>query len=205
MANSARSYHHGDLPRALMAATLQLVAEKGVNGFTMSDAARLAGVSVAAPYRHFADRTALVLATAAQGFDALHGALIAVADDEIDDPSTVVVEAAARYVVFAEQSPARFALMFSSGMDKSASSRLGAAIDRTRAVLEAMAADLTDRGVRPGELATELWSMAHGVATLAANGLLMDHLGLGSSAAETARGLVRTWLAGLPRRSDTKQ
>lgn len=201
MADSPRSYHHGDLPRALIAATLRLVQEKGVNGFTMSEAARLAGVSVAAPYRHFADRTALVMATSTQGFDALHDALTAVIDDE-RDPSTVVVEAAARYVAFAEQSPARFALMFSSGMDKGASSELGAAINRTRAVLETMVRGLTAPGERAGDSATALWSIAHGVATLAADGLLVEHLEAGSSAADMARGLVRTWLAGLPRQSD---
>lgn len=195
--DSKRPYHHGDLRNALIAATLLLVGEKGVNGFTMSEAARRAGVSGAAPYRHFADRTALIMATTALGFDALHAVLSGVMQKDSDDSAALVTDAAARYVAFAEESPARFALMFSSGLDKSASSELGAAIDRTRDVLEGMVRNLSALGVRAEEDATALWSIAHGVATLAVNGLLVDHLEEGASAAHTVQGLVRTWLAGL--------
>ncbi len=193
----AKSYHHGDLRNALIAATLLLVEEKGVDGFTMSEAARRAGVSVAAPYRHFADRTALVTATSAHGFDALYDALTVDVDDAMHDPIAVVIETAARYVEFAEESPARFALMFSSGIDKAASPELSSAVNRPRVVLEDMVRDLTSRGVHAGEDATALWSIAHGVATLASNGLLVDYLENGSSAAHAARKLVRTWLTGL--------
>ena len=193
---SRRSYHHGDLRNALIAATLLLVGEKGVNGFSMSEAARQAGVSVAAPYRHFADRTALLTATSAHGFDALHLALADVLDDATFDPIAVVTEAAARYVVFAEQSSARFALMFSSGIDKGASAELDAAIDRTRDLLEKMVRDLATPSAGADDDATALWSIAHGVATLAVNGLLVDHPDGQSSAASTARGIVRSWLAG---------
>ena len=194
--SSRRSYHHGDLRNALIAATLELVDEAGVDGFSMSGAARRAGVSVAAPYRHFADRTALLIATSAHGFHELHAALTDVAEDASSDPIAAVIEAAARYVVFAQQSPARFALMFSSGIDKGASSELDAAIDRTRDVLEGMVRDLAAGTAGADDDATALWSIAHGVATLAVNGLLVDHPDGGSSAASTARGIVGAWLAG---------
>lgn len=198
---SKRPYHHGDLRNALIAATLLLIREKGVNGFTMSEAARRAGVSVAAPYRHFADRMALVMATSAHGFDELSDALGVAVDDAAVDPVEVVADAAARYVEFAEQSPARFALMFSSGLDKGASPELRAAIERTRSVLEGMVSGLTARGGDAGDDATALWSIAHGVATLAVNELLADYLDERSSAPRTASALVRAWLAGLGQQS----
>ena len=74
-----QSYHHGDLKRALTSAALSLVAEKGPKGFTLTEAARRAGVSAAAPYRHFADKAELLAAVAEQGFLALHVALGAAA------------------------------------------------------------------------------------------------------------------------------
>jgi AcrR family transcriptional regulator len=58
------AYHHGDLPTALVRATLEIVAECGVHGFSVAEAARRTGVSPAAPYRHFADRDALLAAAA---------------------------------------------------------------------------------------------------------------------------------------------
>src|SRR5271154_7296376 len=69
------TYHHGDLKRALTDAALALVREKGPKGFSLSEAARRAGVSVAAPYRHFADKAQLLAAVAEEGFIQLHEAL----------------------------------------------------------------------------------------------------------------------------------
>src|ERR1700728_5351323 len=74
------SYHHGDLKRALTRAALSLVAEKGPKGFTLTEAARRAGVSAAAPYRHFADKAHLLATVAEQGFVDLHSALTAGGD-----------------------------------------------------------------------------------------------------------------------------
>jgi AcrR family transcriptional regulator len=70
-----RAYHHGDLRAALMRAALALIAEHGVKGLALSDAARLAGVSVAAPYRHFKDKEALLAEIAAEGFALFRDAL----------------------------------------------------------------------------------------------------------------------------------
>src|SRR6476469_8276563 len=69
------TYHHGDLKRALTEAALELVKEKGPKGFTLREVARRAGVSAAAPYRHFADKSQLLAAVATQGFVQLHEAL----------------------------------------------------------------------------------------------------------------------------------
>jgi AcrR family transcriptional regulator len=64
-----RGYHHGNLREALIRAALDLIAEKGPAGFTFADAARSAGVSSAAPYRHFRDRQALLADVARRGFE----------------------------------------------------------------------------------------------------------------------------------------
>src|SRR5437773_11673714 len=64
-----RGYHHGNLREALIQAALDLIAKKGPAGFTFADAARSAGVSAAAPYRHFRDRDALIADVARRGFE----------------------------------------------------------------------------------------------------------------------------------------
>src|SRR3984893_6177900 len=70
-----RSYHHGNLKEALIAAALDLIARKGPSGFTFAEAARFAGVSPAAPYRHFRDREELLANVALRGFARLEGAV----------------------------------------------------------------------------------------------------------------------------------
>src|SRR5260370_9177686 len=72
-----RGYHHGNLREALIRAALDLIAEKGIAGFTFADAARWAGVSSAAPYRHFRDREALLADVARRGFGEFSGKLVA--------------------------------------------------------------------------------------------------------------------------------
>ena len=69
-----RSYHHGNLREALINAALELIASKGPAGFTFAEAARQAGVSAAAPYRHFRDRDALMADVAKRGFERFEAA-----------------------------------------------------------------------------------------------------------------------------------
>ena len=64
-----RGYHHGNLKEALLQAALDLIGQKGAAGFTFADAARMAGVSPAAPYRHFRDRDELLSSIAQRGFE----------------------------------------------------------------------------------------------------------------------------------------
>jgi len=72
-----RGYHHGNLKEALLQAALDLIAQKGAAGFTFADAARMAGVSPAAPYRHFRDRDELLSSIAQRGFEQFEAALTA--------------------------------------------------------------------------------------------------------------------------------
>ncbi|MFJ9033429.1 TetR/AcrR family transcriptional regulator [Streptomyces sp. NPDC102274] len=189
-----RSYHHGDLRRAIMDAVLELVRERGVNGFTLSEAARRANVSVAAPYRHFADRDAVITAAATEGFTALADTLETVVRAHAEDPAALPEEMSAVYVAFAAASPARFALMFTSGLDKTGATELLAAADRAHsALLDAVAHLPAD----PEATASRLWAIAHGVAILAANDLLTPHFATGENTDTVVRSAVRAWAAGL--------
>src|SRR5271156_5798210 len=98
------TYHHGDLKRALTEAALALVAEKGPKGFTLTEAARRAGVSAAAPYRHFADKAQLLAAVATEGFIQLHAAL-STAGDGAADARIRVIDQGRAYVRWAVDHP----------------------------------------------------------------------------------------------------
>src|ERR1700754_1062766 len=79
-------YHHGNLKEALVQAALDLIAQKGPAGFTFAEAARSAGVSPAAPYRHFRDRDDLLVDVARRGFDLFAQALARAWDDGRPEP-----------------------------------------------------------------------------------------------------------------------
>jgi AcrR family transcriptional regulator len=191
-------YHHGDLRRVLVEATLQLVEEKGVSAFTMTEVARRAGVSVAAPYRHFVDKDALVQAAATAGFDSLDRTLSAVASQPGDDHGAALAALAARYVEFALAAPAQFSLMYSAHLDTTRSPELQAAVERTEDVLARAVEALPCAAPTTPELAQGAWAIAHGVATLAVDGLLHATAGAGSSSApRTASDLITAWVRGL--------
>jgi len=104
------TYHHGDLPRALRDAATRLLAERGSDGLTLREAARLVGVNHAAAYRHFADKRALLAAVAEEGYAKLardmHGA-----DAKTAEPGERLRRIGTAYVAFARADPALFALM----------------------------------------------------------------------------------------------
>ncbi len=104
-------YHHGDLREALLSAALDLIQRYGVQGFSLKAAAQMAGVSTAAPYRHFADKEALIAALQAQGF-AIFDAALAAAFHSGQTPLARIEELGVAYVLFALQHPAHFRIMF---------------------------------------------------------------------------------------------
>lgn len=168
------SYHHGDLKRALTSAALSLVAEKGPKGFTLTEAARRAGVSAAAPYRHFADKAALLATVAEQGFGDLHAELTDAASTE--DPKERVVDLGRAYVRWAVAHPDHYRVMFGAELTKADHPDLAVAGERAFGdLLDAIAA-CQEAGVvegqDPRELAAPLWSLVHGVASLAIGGEL---------------------------------
>src|SRR4051794_41387145 len=97
-----RGYHHGNLREALIRAALELIAEKGPAGFTFADAARWAGVSPAAPYRHYRDRDALLADVARRGFEAFADALTRAWDDGRPDVLSAFDRLGRAYLQFAK-------------------------------------------------------------------------------------------------------
>src|SRR6201985_3267061 len=171
-----RGYHHGNLKEALLQAALGLIAEKGPAGFTFADAARSAGVSPAAPYRHFRDRDELLSSTAQRGFEQCEAVLNAAWDDGRPDTVTAFERVGKAYLAFAREEPAFYSAMVESGLSVDLNAALRAASERafgiTRAAAERLAA-LAPPGVpRPPALmmALHIWSMSHGVASLFARG-----------------------------------
>jgi AcrR family transcriptional regulator len=171
-----RGYHHGNLREALLQAALGLIAEKGPAGFTFADAARMAGVSPAAPYRHFRDRDELLSSIAQRGFEQFEAVLTAAWDDGRPDTVTAFERVGKAYLAFAREEPAFYSAMFESGLPVDVNPALQAAGERAFGIIRAAAerlAALTPPGMtRPPALmmALHIWSMSHGVASLFARG-----------------------------------
>jgi AcrR family transcriptional regulator len=171
-----RGYHHGNLREALLQAALDLIGQKGAAGFTFADAARMAGVSPAAPYRHFRDRDELLSSIAQRGFEQFEAALSEAWDDGCPDTITAFERVGRAYLNFAREQPALYAAMFESGIPIDMNPTLMAAGERAFAIIRAAAerlAALAPPGVpRPPAMmmALHIWSMSHGVASLFARG-----------------------------------
>jgi len=171
-----RGYHHGNLKEALLQAALGLIAEKGPAGFTFADAARTAGVSAAAPYRHFRDRDDLLANIAQRGFEQFEQALAQAWDDGRPNTVTAFERLGKAYLTFARNEPAFYSAMFESGIPADSNPALMAAGERAFGVIRAAAerlAALTPPGVpRPPALmmALHIWSMSHGIASLFGRG-----------------------------------
>jgi len=171
-----RGYHHGNLKEALLQAALGLIAEKGPGGFTFADAARMAGVSPAAPYRHFRDRDELLSSVAQRGFEQFEAQLTAAWDDGRPDTVTAFERLGKAYLAFAHNEPAFYSAMFESGLPVDLSPTLQAASERAfgviRAAAERLAAMVPPGMPRPPAMmmALHFWSMSHGVASLFARG-----------------------------------
>jgi len=170
-----RGYHHGNLREALIRAALELIAQKGPAGFTFADAARFAGVSPAAPYRHFRDRDELLMNVALRGFEQFEAALTRAWEDGRPDALTALGRLGKAYLDFARAQPAFYSAMFESGVPVGASSPLREAGERAFTVLRT-AADKLCAAMPAGErapalmVALHIWAMAHGTASLFARG-----------------------------------
>jgi AcrR family transcriptional regulator len=174
-----RPYHLGDLREKLIAATEALILERGVDGFSLREVARRAGVSPAAPSHHFGDAKGLLAEVAYLGFREFADALMAADAKGGADPRSRLYEQGLAYVRFALKNPARFTLMFrhdTYGGDGHAG--LGEASARAYAALENAIRAAT--GTAPGAplqkdgfgLLLATWSIVHGFAHLALGGEL---------------------------------
>jgi AcrR family transcriptional regulator len=162
--------HHGDLRNALERAALELVAEKGPHGFSLNEASRRAGVSVAAPYKHFADREALLAALAVAGYREQR-VRFATAVAAVDDPEGRLAAFAAAYVRFAVQEPALFDVTFYAGLDKARHPELTAAGDAVLAVVLPTAREIAADEQAALDLLLRVAAAAHGLAVFLRQGL----------------------------------
>jgi AcrR family transcriptional regulator len=170
-----RGYHHGNLKEALLRAALDLIAKKGPAGFTFAEAARWAGVSPAAPYRHFRDRDELLSSVALRGFQQFEEALKRAWEEGRPDPFTAFDRLGKAYLAFARDEPAFYSAMFEAGIPLDSVPELREAGDRAFAVLrtatERLVATLP-AGQRPPVMmmALHIWALAHGIASLFGRG-----------------------------------
>src|SRR5436305_925158 len=111
-----RAYHHGNLKEALLRAALDLIAQKGTAGFTFAEAARSAGVSPAAPYRHFRDRDELLASVALRGFEQFDAALARAWNGGKPGAFKAFERVGKAYLEFARSEPAYYSAMFESGL-----------------------------------------------------------------------------------------
>jgi AcrR family transcriptional regulator len=170
-----QTYHHGNLREALVGAARDLIAEHGPAGFTLVEAARRAGVSAAAPYRHFKDRDALVAEVCRRGFEEFGRRLSDAWAGGETHSSSAFSRMGRAYLDFAQEEPGYYGAMFAPGPMRSANPSSQAARD-TFAALRSAITRLLGKARRDPDhlnlLAYEVWALTHGIATLAAAGLI---------------------------------
>jgi len=170
-----RGYHHGNLRQALIDAALVLIETKGPQGFTLSEAAKTAGVTPAAVYRHFEGREDLIAEGARQGYE-IFADLMEFAYESGQPSALASFEATGRaYLAFARKYPGHYQAMFESGLSVNRTPELAAAAERSSAVLERAATGLSqhipeDKRPPPAMFSAHVWAMSHGVVELFARG-----------------------------------
>jgi AcrR family transcriptional regulator len=175
-------YHHGDLRSALVDTAIELIAERGVRGFSLAEASRRLGVTVAAPYRHFADRDDLLAAVAARAFGVFAAVLEAALTDDVT-PAEQLAATAGAYVRFAAQHRALFDVLFGAGIDKSRYPDLRSAAEPVTEMFLAPVQIICDGTPEAVDaLVTAVSATAHGHAAL----LLDGTFGAGDSSVDTA-------------------
>lgn len=184
-----RPYHHGDLRRTIIETALNMLRDDKNWQFTLREVARRAGVSHAAPYKHFSDKTALLVELALIGFDRLREAL---AQAKPEAPPSLIEEItpiSRAYVAFGTDNPALYRLMFSAEEGQAVGMHLD---ERALAVFDVVL-EMLGRGQATGSIrkrpvrgqAAAAWALIHGITMLAIDGLLVPEK-VGSAPLEAA-------------------
>lgn len=192
-----RPYHHGNLPAALVDAALELIAENGLQGFSVAEAARRTGVSISAPYRHFADRDELLAACAVAGCEELKRrfsdavAVGATPEERLGAASSVVVR-------FAAERRPMFDVLFGAGLEKAKYPQLAAAATEALDPVVAAARELAPSGDEEATavLLQALNGLAQGHATLLLDGGFGPLPGAVEPASERAAAATRALIRG---------
>jgi len=156
-------------------AARKLIEQYGPAGFSLTEAARLAGVSPAAPYRHFRDRDALLAEVAKGGFERFAARLDMAWNNGVPTPLSAFDNLGRAYLAFAREEPASYAVMFEAGGAPRAEADTLPSAERSFDVLQRAAAALC-RSLPEGErpplklMSLHIWAISHGVATLFAQG-----------------------------------
>ncbi len=174
-----RSYHHGNLKEVLLEAARKLIEQYGPAGFSLTEAARLAGVSPAALYCPFLYRDALLAEVARSGFERFAARLDMAWNNGVPTPLSAFDAVGKAYLAFAREEPASYAVMFETGVMQHAGTESGPAAERAFDVLQraamALCRQLPENERPPIKLMSlHIWGMAHGVATLFAQGGLQS-------------------------------
>jgi len=170
-----RGYHHGNLRQALVDAAFKLIEDRGPTGFTLSEAAKQAGVTPAAVYRHFEGREDLIAEAARQGYE-IFADLMEFAFESGQPSALASFDATGRaYLAFARKYPGHYVAMFESGISINRTPELAIVANRASAVLEKAATALSEHippGKRPppAMFSAHIWAMSHGVVELFTRG-----------------------------------
>ncbi|MBX2812082.1 MAG: TetR/AcrR family transcriptional regulator [Myxococcales bacterium] len=198
MSKNARDrYHHGALRTALLSAAVTLIEERGVHRLSLRECARRAGVSHAAPYRHFADKDALLMAIAQQGFDWLHKSGIT-AMDQLEDPRDRLDAYGVAYVRFAIEHPVHLRVMFTQQFEVPDELEYPGA--PAFELLRETAAAVVGPDHDPLIAAAAAWSLPHGLSLLVLDQRLPSEHIMNIDAVETlARQIYAMWRGPLGR------
>ncbi|HEY8162592.1 MAG: TetR/AcrR family transcriptional regulator [Methylocystis sp.] len=168
-----RRYHHGSLKQALVDAAIEILAEGGPSALTLTEAARRAGVTPAAPYRHFSGRDALLAELARQGFETFGARIEAAWDEGRPDAKSAMRAMCGAFLKFASEEPGLYAAMFGQAATL-ADPGAGGAADHALEILWRAAVAWLQAAGAPAQgarhLALQIWAVAHGVAMLTISG-----------------------------------
>lgn len=172
-----KTYHHGDLKNALIEAGIKILAEDGMNGFSLRKVARQAGVTHSAPYAHFADKQAMIAAISTDGYKKIHERIVRVKETYPDDPQRQLVETAWEYVQFGFIEPDHFKVTFSGTVEKEREYPDLVEItaqtfeEFRQLIIRCQQCGLIDPG-EPDLVAVTLWGLVHGFVNLIQNSMV---------------------------------
>lgn len=202
------SYHHGNLKEVLLEAARKLIEQYGPAGFSLTEAARLAGVSPAAPYRHFRDRDALLAEVARSGFERFAARLDMAWNNGIPTPLSAFEQLGRAYLAFAREEPASYTVMFETGLAQTVREPIAAAegaFDVLQQAATALCRQLPESERPPIKLMSlHIWAISHGIATLFAQGELQARK-IPMNPEEILESAMLIYLKGLGILADTKQ
>lgn len=176
-----KKYHHGDLENALIQAGVEILSKEGIDGLSLRNVAKRAGVSHSAPYAHFKDRQSLIAAISTEGFKQLYAELDAAILAHTDDPQQQLVEGAWAYVQFAMNHMDTFKIMFSGVLEKEKEYPAFVEISRKTfaRVIDVIRACQEAGILRPAPaevMAVSVWGQVHGVISLALEGQISHNV-----------------------------